>query len=345
MVTELFMSGNSLLPQQQWEEQVKRLRSRTTEEQQQEKSGKEWVGKENIRQNRNKIEGELNAKTSAKIADEIAKKIAHIFQKAVLSRLSEKSCILLSGGVDSSAIALVASRVNADIPCVAIGLKGSPDAEAAQKAAELMRLNLREHIVTLDELEQVIPKVISTIKSVDVTKVSVGAVVWIGLEQAKKSGKSEKPECNNVLCGLGSEEIFAGYKRHRDALNSTQSFDSVHEECWRGLIGMWERDLTRDAAICSALQVSALTPFLDEELIVASMTAPANLKLNESHSKVLFRMAAEQLGLPAEICWRKKHAAQYGSRILDGIEKIAKRRGFKLKKDYLNHVAKGLNEN
>jgi asparagine synthase (glutamine-hydrolysing) len=62
---------------------------------------------------------------------------------------------------------------------------------------------------------------------------------------------------------------------------------------------------------------------------------PASLKMSEDYSKLILREAAEELGLPKAIAWRSKKAAQYGSRLDKAISKIARQKGFKLKKEYL----------
>jgi diphthine-ammonia ligase len=44
--------------------------------------------------------------------------------------------------------------------------------------------------------------------------------------------------------------------------------------------------------------------------------------------------------LKKEFAWRKKKAAQYGSNFVNGIEKLAKRKGFGTKKEYLESLLK-----
>ena len=78
------------------------------------------------------------------------------------------------------------------------------------------------------------------------------------------------------------------------------------------------------------------TPFLDPELIECAMKISGEEKINDKGNKVILREIAEEfLG---EFAWRKKKAAQYGSCFDKAIEKLAKKGGFKLKKDYLNKL-------
>jgi asparagine synthase (glutamine-hydrolysing) len=142
---------------------------------------------------------------------------------------------------------------------------------------------------------------------------------------------AKKDNVNFLFSGLGSEELFAGYQRHKLAKDK-------QAECWQGLLNMYERDLLRDNAISSATKVALLTPFLDEQLISAAMRVPAKYKIDDSGSKLILREIAQDLRLPKDIAWRGKRAAQYGSRLDKAIDKLARKNGFKLKKDYLNNL-------
>jgi len=78
------------------------------------------------------------------------------------------------------------------------------------------------------------------------------------------------------------------------------------------------------------------TPFLDEELINYAMKLPGKWKLTKKEKKIILREVAEEfLG---EFAWRKKKAAQYGSCFDKAISKIAKKNGFKLKKEWLDSI-------
>jgi len=53
------------------------------------------------------------------------------------------------------------------------------------------------------------------------------------------------------------------------------------------------------------------------------------------HPIAVARIVAEEMGLPKEVAWRKKQAAQYGSKFDRAILRLARKNGFKFKKDYL----------
>lgn len=244
----------------------------------------------------------------------------------------EKFGVMFSGGVDSSIIALLLKRSGKEFNCYTVGFKDDDtkepeDVEAAEKAAKLIGVRLRTMIVDTRGAEQLI---VRTVKALgpglnNVVNVGVAAVELGCIEMARQDG------VQFLFGGLGSEEIFAGYERHRQAVDR-------QEECWHGLLLMYERDLLRDAALAKVSGVRFLTPFLDERLIGAAMRVPAKLKISSENSKLILREAAEELGLPKEIAWRQKRAAQYGSRIDKAIDKLARRKKFKFKKDYLKSL-------
>ena len=259
------------------------------------------------------------------------REIAKTFVEAVKKRIVPKFGILFSGGVDSSLISFVAKQLKCNFTCYTVGIEGSDDIQWARQVAKEYNFNFKYKILTIDEFENVLKDTIKILDDADIVKASVGSVLYA-------AGKIAIADGNNILFGgLGSEEIFAGYKRHEDVLGNN-NFEALHNECWNGLKNMWKRDLLRDFAIAKKLNLDLRAPFLDKDLIKAAMSVHPMLKLDKSNKKIILREAAEFLGLKKEFAWRKKQAAQYGSNFVNGIEKLAKRKGFKLKKDYLQSL-------
>lgn len=244
---------------------------------------------------------------------------------AIKSRGEDRFGILLSGGVDSSFIALEAKKLGCDFICYSVGVEGSPDLEYARKLAKDLDLNLKFSILTEDELEKVIENTVKTLNNANVVKVGVGCVVYAAAELAQED------KIDILFSGLGSEEIFAGYERHGIAKDP-------HKECWKGLKEMWERDFVRDFKLAKHFDMELMIPFLDKEVIIEAMKFPAEKKLNDEQKKIILREIAEEENLPKEFSWRKKKAAQYGSKFDRILAKIAKKNGFKFKGDYLKSL-------
>ncbi len=230
--------------------------------------------------------------------------------RAVEKRIpKEKFGLFLSGGVDSSLLALILRRFTDNFTCYSVGIKGSKDLEAAKELAKKLKLKLVHKEYSFDEVEQILKKTKKMLEKPDVVNVGVGSVIVAAIELA---------DVKVLFGGLGSEEIFAGYQRHSKA-------DDINEECWKGLKEMWERDLTRDAAIGKEMKIQVRVPFLDDDLIKAAMGISGEKKINSEHKKVILREIAEELGLPKEIAWRQKQAAQYGSGFDKAMDKLAKK--------------------
>ncbi len=261
------------------------------------------------------------------------RELAEAVVNAVKKRIASKFGILFSGGVDSSLIAFVCKQLKCNFTCYTVGIENSDDIAWATKASNEYSFNLKYKVLSLDEFENVLKNVVKLLNDADIVKASVGSVLF-------SAGKLALADGNNILFGgLGSEEIFAGYQRHEGALQKN-NFEALHAECWNGLKNMWKRDLTRDFAIAKSLGLDLRTPFLDKDLIKAAMNIHPMFKLDKDNKKIILREAAEFIGLRKEFAWRKKQAAQYGSNFVNGIEKLAKKNGFKLKKDYLRSILK-----
>ncbi|MBI2557810.1 asparagine synthetase B [Candidatus Woesearchaeota archaeon] len=261
------------------------------------------------------------------------RELAEAVVNAVKKRIVPKFGILFSGGVDSSLIAFVCKQLKCNFTCYTVGIEGSDDIAWAQKAANEYGFNLKYKVLSLDEFEIVLKNAVKLLNDADIVKTSVGSVLY-------SAGKLALADGNNILFGgLGSEEIFAGYQRHEEALQK-DNFGALHAECWSGLKNMWKRDLIRDFTIAKNLGLDLRTPFLDKDVVKVAMNIHPMFKLDKDNKKIILREAAEFIGLKKEFAWRKKQAAQYGSNFVNGIEKLAKKNGFKLKKDYLQSILK-----
>ncbi len=257
-------------------------------------------------------------------------RLAELLTESVRKRMKPNTGILLSGGVDSSTIAFIAKKLNYNPQCYTVGLESSDDVEWAKKAAQVNGFSLKTRILSLDELEATIKKVIEITKSNDIITVGVGCVTYTAAKMAKEDN------CESIMSGLGSEELFAGYERHLKAME--RDYENVHAECIAGLQMMRNRDLTRDVAIAQHFNLELMIPFLDKEFMKAALSIHPMLKIDKMGNKIILREAAQQLGLQKEFSWRKKQAAQYGSSVIAGIEKLHKRKGFLSKRDYLNSL-------
>ncbi len=277
-----------------------------------------------------KVEVELKDKRFIYNKEDILENLRELLFKPI-KEIKGKIGIGFSGGVDSSLLALICSKLNKDFKLYSIGLENSSDLEFARKVAFENKWGLEVRELKLEEAGKVIKKVVNVLKSDDVVKVGVGCVVYSVLEMA------EKDNLKVILNGLGSEEIFAGYERH---LGYKNDFSKVQERCFDGLKSIWERDLSRDFIIKKNFKVDVVYPFLDKDLIKYSMQIDPKLKVDEYNKKIILRELAFSLGLKKEFAFRKKVAAQYGSKFDRAIFRLMRKNKFKYKKDYLRSLIK-----
>ncbi len=258
-----------------------------------------------------------------KIVEQLEKQLT----KAIEKRASGKIGVLFSGGIDSTLIAMILKKLGHDFTCYTAALDDSnlkqpEDLIYAEKVAKELGFKLKVVKIKLGQVEEYLKKIIHIIKDPNVVKVGVALPIYFASEQAKKDG------CRVVFSGLGSEEIFAGYQRHRETKN-------INQECLNGLKLMYKRDLTRDSAIAEHLGIDLMCPFLDKDLVEYSLRIPAKYKIRNGQQKHIIRQVGKKLGLKKEFAERKKRAAQYGSNFHKALIKLTKKNRFNYIKDYL----------
>jgi len=260
--------------------------------------------------------------------EETEENVEKLVTNAIKKRIPEKKFgILFSGGVDSTVIVQICKRLKKDFICYTAaldekGMKEAEDLTYAKKTAKEMNLNLKIKKLRLKDVEKYLKIITPLIEDNNPVKVSVALTFYAALQEAKKDN------IKVIFSGLGSEEIFAGYERHKKSSN-------INKECLSGLRKMYERDLYRDDIITMNNRIELRVPFLDNELIDYSLKIPEEYKIKEDKDKFILRTVAEKLGVSKEIAYRKKRAAQYGSKFDSAIKKLAKKNGFKLRSEYL----------
>lgn len=255
--------------------------------------------------------------------DEAAEEIKELFLNAVEKRVPDDDLgLLFSGGVDSTMVAAALQELDKDFTAYTSGIQhgnvNAPrDMAWAKKIADKMNIELESYEASLDEVEEELPKIVDWISSTSVVKNGVALPFYFALNGDEKV----------VMSGLGSEQLYAGYHRQQGYLN---------KECLSGLRSIFERDLYRDNVISFRNGYELRVPFLDYDLIRHALTIPEDYKVKEDYRKYVLRKAAEKIGVPEEVAWRGKTAAQYGSNFDKAIDRLAKNNDFSHKQEYLN---------
>lgn len=262
-------------------------------------------------------------KVEEKELEKAAEEVKNNFLDAVEKRVPEEDLALLfSGGVDSTLIAAALKHLGKDFTCYTSGIQhgnvNAPrDVEWAEKIADKMDLDIEVYEASLEEVEEVLPRLTDWLSTSSVVKNGVALPFHFALQGDEKV----------VMSGLGSEQLYAGYHRQQGYLN---------KECLSGLRSLFHRDLYRDNIISMRNGYELRVPFLDSQLVEHALTIPEEYKVKEDYRKYVLRRAAEKLGVPEEVAWRKKTAAQYGSNFDKAINRLSKNNGFGHKQEYLN---------
>ena len=250
--------------------------------------------------------------------DEIQKTTQHLLDTAIQKRIPDQKCgLLFSGGIDSTYLAQYLTEKGQNFTCYTAVLDSETvpkDLEVAENVAKELGLTLKVKKITIDEIPGYLEKIVPLIEDSNVVKVGVALTFYVACEMAKEDG------CKVIFSGLGSEEIFAGYERHKNSAN-------INQECVSGLLKMYERDLYRDDVVTMDNNLELRVPFLDRQLVEYALKIPEQYKIKDGVTKHILREIALSKGIPEEFSFRKKVAAQYGSRFDNAIGKLAKRNG------------------
>ncbi|CAN6484723.1 unnamed protein product [Victoria cruziana] len=203
------------------------------------------------------------------------------FEKAVLKRLMTDVPfgVLLSGGLDSSLVASVASRHlkktniakqwGSQLHTFCIGLKGSPDLRAAKEVSDYLGTFHHEFYFTVQASIDALEEVIYHIETYDVTTVRASTPMFLMSRKIKSLG------VKMVLSGEGSDEIFGGYLYFHKAPNK----EELHLETCRKIKALHLYDCLRANKSTSAWGLEARVPFLDKEFINVAMAMDPEWKM------------------------------------------------------------------
>ena len=267
----------------------------------------------------------------------IIERTKELLGDAIRKRVPDKKFgVLFSGGIDSVFIAKLLKDMGYKFTCYATALDDdkmgeSHDLLAAQEAAEELNLNLKIKRLKVDGVRELLKEVVPLVEENNVIKVGVALTIYSAAKLAYED------DVKVIFSGLGSEELFAGYARHK---NSTD----INRECLSGLLKLYERDLYRDDVVAMKNNMEIRLPFLDTKLIEYSLTIPEHLKLDEMENKKILRQIAQDVGISEKLAKKKKVAAQYGSKMDRAIQRISEKEGL-TKSQYLKRfeVAENLN--
>jgi len=213
--------------------------------------------------------------------------------------------VLLSGGIDSSIITVLAQHYYPQVTPYCLTTQNSQDRPFVDLLCQT--LHLQPTYITPTE-DQII-KAVQILKPLlnennippNLTQLSLAVATYLALVKIAKNGYED------VFSGQGPDILFAGYARYRKAV-------SLNQAIIQDLPGL-EIDQKREALIANIFGLKLHYPYLDQRVIDFSLSLPPNSKIYNGVDKYLLRQYGKYLKLPQEIVNRPKKAFQHSTGI------------------------------
>lgn len=243
--------------------------------------------------------------------------IRRVSQEAVTKRLASDMPvgISLSGGLDSSLVAMLARPHLENMHTFAVGVESSPDILAARKMSKFLHTNHHEYIYTQREMLDALPHILYSLESFDTALVRSSIANYF---LARLTAEHVKV----FLTGEGADEVYGGY----DYLADMQDPQALQGELVYILGTLHNTNLLRGDHIPMSFGLEARIPFLDIHWVTLGMSLPPEWKLYQPGqlSKGILRRAFSGL-LPEEILMRPKQKFSKGAGSASLIEETARR--------------------
>ncbi len=210
--------------------------------------------------------------------------------------------LLLSGGLDTTLLACLASRYTKPT-CITVAMRGAPtlDVGYARLVASRFKLEHYLHQFGDDELEEGLRASIRVMKSFDPMEIRNSAAIYVALKVGRARG------LETFMTGDGADELFGGY---------SFLFWLSQAELEAEFQKLWANMRFSSVYLAQDLGVEARLPFLAPRFKALAQNLDVRLKVRSEGGQVwgkwVLRKASEKL-IPPEIAWRAKVPIEVGS--------------------------------
>jgi asparagine synthase (glutamine-hydrolysing) len=210
--------------------------------------------------------------------------------------------VLLSGGLDTSILAYLASK-HVRLNAFTAALRNAPAPDIEYSTLMANRLGLTHFVYQFyeDELYDAIRVTVKATDSFDPMEIRNSVTVYIGLKNAKENS------VNTVMTGDGCDELFAGYS----FLHGLERGQLILE-----LKKLWSVMHFSSTELAKVLGMEVKLPYLDSSFKKFAMGLDSKLKVRSERGQIwgkwILRKAFENM-LPEEIIWRAKVPIESGS--------------------------------
>ena len=256
--------------------------------------------------------------------DLICGEIRHKLTAGIEKRLDADAPLgfLLSGGLDSSLVCAVASRIlgpGKRLRTFAIGMSlDAIDLKYARQVADYIHADHTEVIMTPKDVIEALPTVVSILGTYDITTIRASVGMYLVCKYIH-----EHTDIRVLLTGEISDELF-GYK-YTDFAPDDMAFQREAEKRVREL---YMYDVLRADRCISSNSLEARVPFGDLDFVRYVMSIDPKMKQNVYHKgKYLLRRAFAGDYLPESILNREKAAFSdaVGHSMVDDLKELAEK--------------------
>jgi len=250
----------------------------------------------------------------------LAEELVELMKVSVKENIAE--AVLLSGGLDSSVVACLASKYSKSEPtAIVVALEEGTDIHYSRLVAETFGLELKVKIFDIEAAIESIPGVVKALNTYNPMLIRFGVAMYAALSYAKELDFSA------VMTGDGGDELFFGY-RHLFTREQKEIEKRMEDKIRR----IKEKEPLVSETLGNLLGIDVKQPFLDTRVIEFASKIPFELKVRKTKTngeegiigKWILRKAFENL-LPGEIIWRRKEETDI-SRGTDKLSRIVSSR-------------------
>jgi asparagine synthase (glutamine-hydrolysing) len=257
--------------------------------------------------------------------DEAAKKLQALLEQSIQRRTRDvkEIAVAFSGGLDSSLVALLASKLGVRVNLLHVSLENQAETEEAIEASNQLNLPLQVYLFKDSDVEKTLPKTVAIIEEADPIKASVGLPFYWAAEKASDE------KFRVMLAGQGADELFGGYQRYVNQYCKEGS-EAVLKTMYNDVVNIYESNLERDLKITGFHDVELRLPFASFDIAKFALSLPVECKMEpkpDTLRKLVLRKVAFNVGMPDTLVDRPKKAVQYSTGINDAIKRIAKKEG------------------